>query len=76
MEHTRKFERMLLVYYLGVTDLETNEVIGHAVDISNEGIMVFSEKPVKTELLFQLQMYLPEEVHESRYFAFSAVSQW
>lgn len=67
---------MLLVYYLGVTNRETNQVIGHAVDISDEGLMMFSKEPIETGVVFQLQMHLPEEIQADRHFDFTAVSRW
>ena len=76
MEHKRKFERWHLIYYLKVTNVETNQVIGHAVNISNDGMMLISEKPIKPESLFQLKMFLPSEIQGSRYFEFSALSKW
>jgi len=76
LESKRKVERKHLIYYLKVIDQETDQIIGHAVNISNEGMMLISEKPIKTEFLFQLKMFLPEKIEDSRYFEFSAVSKW
>ena len=76
LENIRKVERRHLIYYLKVIDQETDQIIGHAVNISNEGILLISEKPIKTEVLFQLKMFLPEKFEGSRYFEFSAVSKW
>ena len=76
MENKRNVERKHLIYYLKVTDQETGQIIGHAVNISNEGILLISEKPIKTGFLFQLKMFLPEKIGDSRHFEFSAVSKW
>ncbi|MFC1813707.1 PilZ domain-containing protein [Thermodesulfobacteriota bacterium] len=69
-------ERKNLVYYLKVTDTVTNQPMGHAVDISNQGFMLIVSKPIEPESLFQLQMFLPEEIQGSRSFEFSAMSRW
>lgn len=76
MDKSRKYERMLLVYYLGVTNRATNQVMGHAVDISDDGLMMFSKEPIETGVIFQLQMYLPEELQADRHFEVTAVSKW
>lgn len=76
MDHKRIVERKHLIYYLKVIDRETNHVIGHTVNISNDGMMLISEESIKTEAIFQLQMFLPEKIQGSRYLEFSAVSKW
>ncbi len=76
MDHNRVVKRKHLIYYLKVVDQETNQVSGHTVNISNEGMMLISEKPIKPEHLFHLKMFLPEKIQESRYFEFSTMSKW
>jgi hypothetical protein len=69
-------ERKNLVYYLKVNDTEANQPMGHAVNISNQGVMLIVSKPIEPESLFQLQIFLPEEIQGSRSFEFSAMSRW
>jgi hypothetical protein len=76
LDTQRTVERKHLIYYLKVTDRETNQAIGHAVNISNEGLMLISEEPIKAESTFQLQMFLPEEIQGSRYYDFAVTSKW
>jgi hypothetical protein len=76
MEEKRKAERRPLCYYLEVVDKNTGKRIGHSVDIADGGIMLISEEPIKTNTVFQLRMFLPEEIKGSRYFEFSAESRW
>ena len=76
MNDKRKVERKHLIYYLKVTDCATDQVLGHVVNISNEGVMLISEKPIKAGSDFKLQMFLPEEIQGSRYFEFAATSRW
>ena len=40
----RRQQRWQLIYYLSVRDAESQELIGHVVDISTDGIMLISEK--------------------------------
>jgi hypothetical protein len=73
---TRISKRKNLVYYLKITDTLKNMPMGHAVDISNQGFMLITDKPVESDYLFQLKMFLPEEIQGGRYFEFSAMSRW
>lgn len=73
---TRISERKNLVYYLKITDTVTNKPTGHAVDISKQGFMLITGKPIESESLFQFRMFLPEEIQGGRYFEFSAMSRW
>ncbi len=76
MDNQRTVERKHLIYYLKVTDVKTNQAIGHTVDISNEGLNLISQESIKTESTFQLKMFLPEEIQGSRYYEFTATSKW
>ena len=75
-ENSRKFKRKDLIYYLKVTDQETNQVIGHVVNISNKGLMLIGEDYINPGATFQLQMYLPEEIQGVRNYEFTATSRW
>ena len=76
MHYKRKVERKNLIYYLKVTNRETNQVIGHTVNISKKGLMVIGENPIKPESILQLQMFLPEEIQGIRNYEFTATSRW
>ena len=76
MEKKRKSKRMSLKVYLKVFDRKTDQLFGYLVDITNEGIMVTSEQPIKTEATFQLRLILPTEIEGSKQFSFSAISMW
>ncbi|MFC1857336.1 PilZ domain-containing protein [Thermodesulfobacteriota bacterium] len=73
---TRISERKNLVYYLKITDTQANKPMGYAVDISKQGFMLITGKPIESESLFQLKMFLPEEIQVGKYFDFSAMSRW
>ena len=76
MDKRRKHERFYLLYYLKVIDRQTDLPLGHCVNVSNGGMMMISEKPIKEKTIFQLKMFLPEEIEGSRYIDFIAVSKW
>jgi hypothetical protein len=76
MENIRKYERYYLSNYLKVINRQTNLIVGHCVNVSNGGMMVISEKPVKTKNIFQFKMFLPEEIEGNRYVNFIAISKW
>ncbi|MFC1816502.1 PilZ domain-containing protein [Thermodesulfobacteriota bacterium] len=72
----RADERKNLVYYLKVTVTKEKQPLGHVVDITICGFMLATNKPIEPTSLFELQLFLPKEIHESRYFEFSAMSRW
>ncbi|MBN2468350.1 MAG: PilZ domain-containing protein [Deltaproteobacteria bacterium] len=76
MPEKRKLKRRHLIYYLRVFDKNTDELIGHLVDITPEGIMLMSEKPLTTKTVFQCWMILPGEVFGKNRLEFEAKSLW
>jgi len=74
--HRRVGERKNLIYYLKVTDTKPNQPIGHAVDISDHGFMLTAGMPIEPNVLFQLKLLLPAEMHGSWHLDFSATSRW
>ncbi|WP_455210762.1 PilZ domain-containing protein [Kaarinaea lacus] len=55
----RNQERWLLVNNLRVFNAETNEILGHLVNVTTEGIMLISETPLAVDMEFQLKMAIP-----------------
>jgi hypothetical protein len=76
MSEKRKLQRRHLIYYLRVFDRETNEVLGHLINISPAGIMLMSEEPIETNKIFKLRMDLPVEISEKTEILFDAESRW
>ena len=76
MPERRKLKRRHLIYCLRVFDKHTDQLMGHLVDISTEGIMLMSEEPVDTGATFHFRMSFPEEIEGARHLAFDATSQW
>jgi len=75
-ENKRKFKRKDLIYYLKVTDQETNQAIGHVVNISTKGLTLIGEDYINSGSTFQLQIFLPEEIQGIRNYEFTATSKW
>lgn len=72
----RKVERRHLIYYLRVFDRSTNEIIGHLVDITTEGLMLISEEPIEVGKEYYFRMVLPTEIDSSTQISFNGYSIW
>jgi hypothetical protein len=55
MQNKRKLKRVHLIYYLRLFDNQTNDQVGHLVDITTEGIMMISAGNItgRDEIEFQ-----------------------
>ncbi len=76
MKEQRKLQRRHLIYYLRVFNNDTNEVLGHLINITPEGIMVMSEEPLETNKVYRLRMDLPADVFKKKMIEFEAESRW
>jgi hypothetical protein len=76
MSEKRKQHRNNLIYYLKVFDRDENVLLGHLVDITSEGIMIISEKPVPVQKLFNLRLEFPRDIFGQKELDFSAMSLW
>ncbi|MDF1593924.1 MAG: PilZ domain-containing protein [Desulfobacterales bacterium] len=76
MEKKRQSDRKALKVYLKVVDTKTGDLLGHAVDITEKGIMLTCEEPIEAGLGFDLQLELPAEIEGIREIHFSARSMW
>ena len=72
----RQLKRVHLIYYLRIFDTDSGENIGHLVDITTQGIMMVSEKPIPTGVDFSLKMQLPSTITGREEITFSAHSLW
>ncbi len=62
----RKLKRRHLIYYLRLFDRNSEELVGHLVDITTEGLKVMSEYPLAVDKRFQFEMVLPEDMGAER----------
>ncbi len=74
MLEKRKIKRKHLIYYLRVFDANTDQVIGHLVDITTGGFMLMSEKPIEKDTVYKLKIDLPEEIFGNKQITFEAKS--
>lgn len=72
----RKLKRRHLIYYLRVFDVETNNLLGHLVDMTPDGIMLISETAIPLGVVYHLKMSLPTEYAGQTYLEFDAKSLW
>ena len=61
MHEKRKIKRVHLIYYLRLFDKQTNNQVGHLVDITTEGIMMISEEPIEIGKDFSFKMPFNEK---------------
>ncbi|MDY0038803.1 MAG: hypothetical protein RBS57_00710 [Desulforhabdus sp.] len=72
----RKLKRRHLIYYLRVFDRNSGELLGHLVDVTQEGVKLISENPIPVMQRFQLRMLLPAEIFGRNELNFEAESLW
>lgn len=60
MKERRKSERKSLVAYTQVFDLYAGDLLGYLGDLTVQGIMVISEKPMQKDIEITLAIELPE----------------
>jgi len=73
---TRALKRRHLVYYLEVYDDETNELLGHLVDLTTSGLKLVSKQGIPVNRLYKLRMLLPEGYFTQKDLHFEARSKW
>ena len=72
----RQIKRTHLIYYLRIYDGISSRVIGHAVDISQQGLMLISDEPVTVHEEYRLRMRFPGVAYEQEELLFYAVCRW
>ncbi len=76
MEERRKLPRRHLYYYSRVFDEDTREMAGRLVDITHEGMMMVSEKPISSDNEYKFKLILPEAIEGKRNLVIEAKSKW
>jgi hypothetical protein len=75
-QEKRTTKRRHLIYYLHVYNRLDNELLGHVVDITAEGLMIIGEKTLPIDHDFSLHMTLPSEIMGRESLDFEAHSVW
>lgn len=76
MSERRNIERKDFSYYMRLVDNDTQNLLGHLVDISSGGFKLDSQAPVPTNKDFRLRMDLTSEVADKPAMIFVARSKW
>jgi len=76
MSERRDLRRRHLLFYLRTFNTSDNSLLGWVVDLSPQGVMIISEKPVETGQEFDLKMDLPGQVGRKKTIKFTAESRW
>ena len=76
MDERRRLERKDFSYYMRLVDDDTQNILGHLVDISSGGFKLDSQKPIPVDKDFRLRMDLTGEVANKPFMVFVARSKW
>jgi hypothetical protein len=76
MDERRHRERKDFSYYMRLVDNDTQDLVGHLVDISPEGFKLDSQVPIPINKDFRLRMDLTSEVANKPSMVFVARSKW
>ena len=72
----RKHKRRHVIFYSRVFNRNTGALLGHLMDITVEGLMLISETPIETGILYHLRMDLPEDVMAKAFLRFDVHCLW
>ena len=73
----RKRRRWELVFYLRIFDQSDDSLLGHVVDISEDGLMIMSETPIELNRDFDLGLEMPSShKDDNRKITLTARSVW
>lgn len=76
MDDRRHLERKDFSYYMRLVDNDTQELVGHLVDISSGGFKLDSQSVIPVNKDFRLRMDLSSEVANKPAMVFVARSKW
>ena len=76
MDDRRHLERKDFSYYMRLVDNDTQDLVGHLVDISSGGFKLDSQSPIPINKDFRLRMDLTREVADKPAMVFVARSKW
>ena len=76
MSERRNLERKEFSYYMRLVDNDTQDLVGHLVDISSSGFKLDSQGPIPVNKDFRLRMELTSEVADKPTMVFVARSRW
>lgn len=75
-DERRKLNRKDFSYYMRLIDSDTQELVGHLVDISSGGFKLDSQTPIPPNKDYRFRMDLTSEVANKPSMVFVARSKW
>ena len=75
-EERRKQQRRHIYFYSRVFDENTHELAGRLVDISREGMMLVSDRPIEADLNFKFKLVFPSPISGKKALVLEARSRW
>lgn len=72
----RRLRRMHVISYLKVHERNTDDSIGRLVDITTEGVGLYSEEPIDINRIYQFRMTLPTALKKKKEITFDARVVW
>lgn len=76
MGERRKYERRRPSHYSAVYDRDTQQILGRLANLSTEGFMLISERPIAGDRDFRCRVILPEDMNAGTSVSFDARSLW
>jgi hypothetical protein len=76
MDERRNLNRKDFSYYMRLINNDTQELVGHLVDISSGGFKLDSQNPIPPDKDFRFRMDLTSEVANKPSMTFVARSKW
>lgn len=72
----RTLKRRHLIFYLRVWEITDDRLLGHLVDITPEGLMLISERPIGIGQEFDLEIRFPDSEGELKPLRFRSICRW
>jgi hypothetical protein len=72
----RKLKRKYMVFFGRVFDRHSAQLLGNVADITSEGVMIISGRPLDVDKVYHLRMDLPEHIFSIDHLDLDGQSIW
>lgn len=76
LQDRRRYKRKSLSYYMLIADANTQETVGHLVDLTPDGFMMDCPKAIPVERDYHLRLDTMPDVADKPFITFVARSKW
>jgi c-di-GMP-binding flagellar brake protein YcgR len=76
MKETRHLKRIHVISYLKIQEKSTDKELGRVVDMTAEGMGLYSQDPLETNSMVKLKLMLPSLSKNTQEIAFDAQVVW